>query len=463
MAPFCSFHVYLSFFIGFFILTACQPVKYNLEREFPTDIPDSFVYESDEGLKIPIEGPWWTPFEREDLNEVMNTVLENNLDLKSAWARIYAAHAEVLKARANKKPEINLGVGIELEWNPVGTDDSGVGLGGLINPTFAYEYDLYGRLDSLVRSAFHSYQFSYYDQESTSLVLTGAAFDLFVEIIKYNELMGLSFEQEKISGRLLDLLRLRFMIGETTALDLNLQKLQLKSLDLRKIEQESSLDQSYIALSILLGRNPDRNYFLSKSLPLLLPPKPYLENPIDLLFNRPDIKSAYEDFLASGFDLKAAILNCYPRLVVPISLEIAIGGLSNVLDEALVEAAITLIGPLYDGGRRRAEVRKQRAIIEDKLNRLGSQFLKAINEVEKALVEEREAAFLIETIKEQIEQAGRVLSMAEESYSIGIVDYLTVIDAIQSLQALERLLVERQADLMIARGKLYRSLGMKCF
>ncbi len=122
-----------------------------------------------------------------------------------------------------------------------------------------------------------------------------------------------------------------------------------------------------------------------------------------------------------------------------------------------------LLTPIIDGGRRRAEVGKKKAVVCEILARYGQKFLDALREIEDAVVQERHQLDLISQAKKEISIAERNLSEAQYHYINGLDDYLTVIAAIQSLQGLQRQLISENRGLLVNRARLYRTLGGSFF
>ena len=59
----------------------------------------------------------------------------------------------------------------------------------------------------------------------------------------------------------------------------------------------------------------------------------------------------------------------------------------------------------------------------------------------------------------RLDTAAALLDAAKRRYERGVSDYLPVLTQILSVQGLERTLIQRKADLLVARVNLYRALG----
>jgi multidrug efflux system outer membrane protein len=116
-------------------------------------------------------------------------------------------------------------------------------------------------------------------------------------------------------------------------------------------------------------------------------------------------------------------------------------------------------GPLLDGGRRKAEVWRQRALVDEKLAAYSRLVLSAMREVEDALVREEKLRDHLIALERQLEAARNALNEARSRYRSGLNDYLPVLTQLLSVQNLERSRIQRRAERLVARVDLYRALG----
>ena len=130
-----------------------------------------------------------------------------------------------------------------------------------------------------------------------------------------------------------------------------------------------------------------------------------------------------------------------------------------LLDNWLLNLAANLTAPLIDGRRRSAEVDRLRAQVDENLASYKETLLTAIREVEDALVSEQKLREHLEGLKLQLSAAQNGLNEARSRYRNGLNDYLPVLTQLLTVQNLERDLILRKADLLVARVNLYRALG----
>ena len=118
-----------------------------------------------------------------------------------------------------------------------------------------------------------------------------------------------------------------------------------------------------------------------------------------------------------------------------------------------------MTAPIFDGGRRSAEVDRRQAIADENLSAYRQAVLTAIREVEDALVNEVKQREHIRALEDVLGTARKALEQAGIRYRNGVTDYLPVLTQLLSVQGLERNLIRQRANLLNARISLHRSLG----
>ena len=157
--------------------------------------------------------------------------------------------------------------------------------------------------------------------------------------------------------------------------------------------------------------------------------------------------------------MAAAIAARYPRLDLSAAYNFDANELADIFDRTISSIAANVVGPIVDGGARRAEVDRQRAVLEGAIDGLNQSILAALQEVEDALSLERRGLERIAVLELQESLAAEELIQARLRYAGGVESYLEVLAAVQTEQALQRLLITERAGVLRARAQLLRALG----
>ncbi len=181
--------------------------------------------------------------------------------------------------------------------------------------------------------------------------------------------------------------------------------------------------------------------------------------PADLLVARPDLQAAWARLESAGWGVAAARADRMPALRITARGEYGSEDLADVLDNWLLNLAGNLAAPVIDGGRRRAEVKRSRAVLDEQMAGYRRVVLTACREVEDALVRERYQAEHLQHLDQQLQAARQTHREAIERYRYGLSDYLPVLTALVTAQALENDLIEQRRQHLLIRVALYRALG----
>jgi outer membrane protein TolC len=227
-------------------------------------------------------------------------------------------------------------------------------------------------------------------------------------------------------------------------------------------ERDLALAQAEVLaqqLAILLGYPPQQTVAPRVAAMIDLPPIPKLGLPAELIQRRPDIRSALFSVQSANSDLAAAIADRFPRLSLTAGVTTTGVHTRDLFSNWLATLAANLVAPIVDGGQRKAEVERTRAVAGEALNAYGQTILEALKEVETALVQEQRQRDFIASIDKQLTLAGQVIERLRDRYLQGSVDYQRVLDALLSLQSLQRNRLTARQNLVQYRIDLCLALG----
>jgi outer membrane protein TolC len=257
----------------------------------------------------------------------------------------------------------------------------------------------------------------------------------------------------------LEIIQLRFNAGQVGIADVLQQRELIESKNGEKAQQRAIAGILEHQLAILTGVSPGMLKVPGDPTLIALPSLPATGVPLDLLTNRPDVRSRYLTLLAADKRVAAAVADQYPRISISADINTSGSATRDLFDNWLASLAANIVGPLIDGGKRRAEVDRTSSVSREKLLSYGDSLIKALGEVEDALVQENEQRLLIDSLEIQLDLASRSLLSIRDRYKQGAEDYQRVLIALLSQQGLQRSLVIAHRQLIGYRIDLYRALG----
>jgi multidrug efflux system outer membrane protein len=183
--------------------------------------------------------------------------------------------------------------------------------------------------------------------------------------------------------------------------------------------------------------------------------------PADTLAQRPDLFNAEREVAAASYDVGSAQAQRYPRLSLQGSIGAAnfrTGGENTQLDTWTIgPLALTL--PIFDGGRRRANVDAAKARYELAAISYKASARKAAREVEEALVNLDSTAARSDDAKTSLEGYRTAFVAAEDRYKNGFASLLELEDVRRTRLAAENAVVALQRERSAAWVALYRAAG----
>ena len=151
-----------------------------------------------------------------------------------------------------------------------------------------------------------------------------------------------------------------------------------------------------------------------------------------------------------------AIADRLPRLTLGGSVS-GTGGPG--LDTIITNAVASVAAPIFDAGIRKAEVRRRQAALKEALSSYSNNYLSAVRDVETALVLERKQAERIDLLNQQLDTAKKLLRETRHRWGQGLTDYLPVLNAVVTVQGLEREVITSHRELLSSRVALHRAIG----
>lgn len=405
-------------------------------------------------------GRWWTTFGDDGLNEVMRAGVTGNLDLKRAKARLDQAKAIRRGANAAWWPTIDVS-------GNVSRSQSAFQFGTFTNTQYdvsaaaAYEIDLWGRINFTAEAAALDFKATELDLETMAMSVSAQIAETWFQLVEQRATLDLLQRQLKANQTFLELVELRFGQGQVGALDVYQQRQQVAATEGQIPSVESSLAVLEHRLAVLLARSPSTPRLPAQAELPGLPPSPAVGVPAKLLQRRPDVKAAQARVAAADNRVGAAIADQFPtiRLTANAGYRSFQDTPTDLFQNFIWSLAGGIAGPLFDGFRRRAEVDRTKAVLEDQLLAFGQVVLTAVQEVEDALVQEQQQQKRLNELDKQVALAQETLNQARTRYVNGLSDYLPVLNSLTSLQQLEQQQLAAQRGLLSFRIQLYRALG----
>jgi NodT family efflux transporter outer membrane factor (OMF) lipoprotein len=423
-----------------------------VEFGLPQDVPEVF---SGDGA-APVPEAWWLVFEDEELNGLIERALAGNLNLQTAWDRLAQAEATAEQVAAGLWPQVDAGATAARTRRDVGGTVAH-GSRYVADVAVRYEVDLWSRLRAQERAAILDVQAQREAVTTTAITLSSLVASTWYQLAEAKALVRITRDQIETNEKVLEVVNMRFQKGQVSAIDVLRQRQLIASTTSRLIAAQQTAEVLQHILSVLIGAPPARAWDEAQIGLPDPPPFPALGLPTEVLWRRPDVRLTYRQVQAADQRVAVAVANQYPRLSLAASAETSATSFRDLFDDSVTNLIANLAQPLFDAGLRRAEVRRRRAIVSETLHVWRRAILEALQEIETAIVQEQRQMQLLESLATQLNLAQETYERTRDRYIKGQVDYIRVLESLQSLQALEREMVGAQRLLIERRIALYRA------
>ncbi len=446
---------------GCLLFSGCRTTAPVQDAALPFTLSESFSLDS--GTQLPLEH-WWLFLDSEELNHLMAQALEHNFDLQILSARIDQARAAEAKSAAALFPTLNFSAGGQrkgTQVKPSAGSSSRYDGSHSWNSSLSGDYtaDIWGEADADRKVQALGHQAAQQDLRATTLEITVRIAEAWVDIIAARSRHQILERQVETNKTLLELLKLRFVNGRASALEVSQQQEALAEAraQLPLIEKQERLLLNQLAL--LTGKPGILPLQIqTRDLPetAALPKTGY---PSDLLQNRPDIQAAQLRLAATQWDITAAKADLLPSFTLTAQALFSSGKLDLLFHNWVATLAGSIAGPLFDGGLRRAEVDRLEAVARERLNQYAAAVAGAVLEVETALISIQKQDEYIRLLKEELAVARIALKDARVQHQNGQSSYLNYLVIWSGIQRLERQLVSESASAVKERIRLQAALG----
>jgi NodT family efflux transporter outer membrane factor (OMF) lipoprotein len=296
-------------------------------------IPISFEETKDSSNSADIK--WKDFFADKDLIILIDTALKNNFDVLMTLQKIEMARNDLRLTKGAMLPTVNSNFAyLQRKFGYYTMDDAGNRTTeitpGQIIPTNLPDYfvgiqtnweiDIWGKLRNKKKAAFSRYLSSV---EGTHLVLTNLVSEIanaYYELITLDNELDIIRETIKLQQDALEIIKVQKETG--VANELAVKQFEAQVLNSQGLEFETlqQITENENKMNFLLGRFPQPIVREKFNFTTPIPTQIKAGIPSQLLKNRPDIKQAEFELLATKFDVKAAKAAFYPSFNITGSL-----------------------------------------------------------------------------------------------------------------------------------------------
>jgi multidrug efflux system outer membrane protein len=409
---------------------------------------------------------WWEQFGDPALNQLIETALAENRDVRIAAARVDQFLGALQTTRSQFYPQI--GYGADASRNRA-TERGPTPLPAGADPYYnlyqaslgaTWQIDLFGRVQRQSEAARAQVLASEQGRRGVVLSLVTSVASSYIGLRALDRQLEISRATLENYAGTLRIFELRFQGGVVSQVELAQVQSQYQQAlaSIPALEQRVAAQENLI--SILVGRNPGP-IPRGKTVDQLVTPEIPAGLPSTLLERRPDILQAEQELVAANAQIGAAKALYFPTISITGLLGSASATMGNFLTgpAAVGSLAAGITGPIFTFGAIEGQVATAEAGQRSALAFYEQVVLNAFREVNDALVGTQKKALEFAAQAKRTESLREYARLSRLKFDNGYAGYLEVLYAENELFSAELVAVQTQFERYAQLINVYKSMG----
>jgi len=434
----------------------------------PAPVAPDWTHAADERVQSSVDElcAWWRVFHDPDLDSLIDTAYQQNLDLKKAEQRILEARFARNCTAGNLLPQSQKDVGgyVHGQISKNLTQGAFPELFDLHYEGLAasWEMDVWGKYRRDLESANANLDAADEYYKDVLVILLGEVATNYVRLRSYQQRLAYAQRNVEIQKGTLESAQQRFQAGKSPEMDVQQARIGLTETESTIPPLVTGRGEANNQLCVLLGMPAqDLSGRLKSGTIPVAPPEVMVGIPANLLRRRPDVRRAEREAAAQCAKIGVAEADFYPAFSVAGFL----GYSSSQLSKLFYPSSFTgFIIPDYSWkilnyGRLKNNVRAEDARFKQKVLDYQVKVLHAGEEVESAIVAFLQSQAQARSLEESVQAADRFAALVLGQYQEGTIDFNRVFSAQETLVRQQDRLATAQQGVAVNLIRTYRALG----
>jgi len=410
---------------------------------------------------------WWQQFHDPQLNQLINTALTDSPTLLIAEARVRQAQYLAAEVDSALWPSLDFNGYVqrqrfsEFGLAPPPFNGKTFNIGTLAL-NFNYEFDFWGKNRQALKARINSEIATEAELAQSQLVLAAAVANTYFQLCNDNEQVKIARANWQAAKQILQIAGDRTQKGVNSEIPVKTIEANVKATEqiLEEFRQAELLTRHQLAA--LLGKNPFTTRIEIGKLTFQQHQFHLPANlPASLLTQRPDIYATKMRAEAAANEINVAKARFFPNINLSALYSYQGVGLEHLFQSASQNNAITgaIDLPIFDAGRRRANLGVKYAEFDTAVNEYNSTILTALREVADQLS-------ILQTVNARLKAQDSAFSATQHNYKLyslrynhGIADYVAVLQSKQLLLQQQAVQVALQTQHLQAMVGMLKALG----
>ncbi len=415
----------------------------------------------------PPAADWWRTFGDPELDRLIGRALASNLDVRIALDRVREARALFRDTELDQLPRVTTSASYTrskeqapgFSKNRVNIEQADIGFDA------AWEIDLFGRVRHQVESAKADAEAARADLRNAQVTVAAEVARNYLELRGAQTRRAVAEENARTQQDTLRLTEVRYQIGPGDPVDVESARARLNATEAAIPGLRTAEAQAAHRLAVLVGQRPGAlDAELAAPMAAAQAPAPTavpIGEASSFLRRRPDVQAAERRLAAETARTGVATADLFPRITITGFVGFLSGDLSSLFKSGSQAWSVspTLTWPGLDFGGAHARLRAQQARGDASLALYDQTVLRAVEDLQNALVAYRERQVQVVSLTQQVAASRRAADLAHIRYKEGRIDFLRVLDAERTRLGAEDDLAQAQTAANVDVVSIYKALG----
>ena len=403
---------------------------------------------------------WWRQLDDPMLSDLIAIATADNLQIAQSLARLAQAREARVQAGADRLPTLTGSTSAGENFTHVaGRSSSSTQLS--LGADAAWQADLFGGLTRGVQAARAEEAAALFDVEGVRTSIAGEVATNYIDARLAQARLVIARSTLSTQDDNLQIARWRVQAGLVSALDVEQARAQRAQTAASIPNIETSYLQAVARLGTLTGQAPGAlRGAMEAAGPIPRGPDAIaIGIPADTLRRRPDVRRAERQLAGATARIGVAKASLFPALSISGNIgsdAATIGKLGSLITGGLFAQLAQVI---FDGGRRRSQVRSARAGADLAFANYKQTVLAGLEDVENAEQALQAAKARQAQLAIAVDASNNAAIYARSQYRSGLIDFLSLLQSEQALLSARDQLASAQADQSRALVQLYLALG----
>lgn len=409
---------------------------------------------------------WWTLLEDPQLDALITKALDSNLDIAQAQARWRASRALIDERQHDRLPAVTAQASYQRSGSQFaaanGSLDHAVTENWRLGMQATWEIDLFGRLEQLARSAQARSEASADQLEWTRQAIAAELARQYVQAQGLQRRLELAQDDVRSWEHTLKLVQAGVTLGRELPENLDNAQAGLERAKTQVPQLRSDLELARLRIQVLSGGEADAIATPLPSAKAPLAASLPLGDVNAMLFNRPDVRAARQEILASSHEVAAATAELYPRLDLAGFIGFfALRGSDLGHAARAFDVSPAMQWPALRLGHAKARLRGMEAVADESRLHYQQVLLQAQEEIQgslQRLTQHQESLLSLTRAATHLENAHE---RALTRYEIGAGAYQQVLENQRSLNQTRQELAMAETGSYLNVIALYQAMGWR--